>query len=218
VSRVLEGEGVFLRNFILSIVSDLSSSSLVRYPAGPTVDGVGGSVLNGIGRGHLEPHALSPLCCDRFHVSGMLNLSHQGRAESKSVWCTFVFARDWLSSLPDVYVSRLALWKVSAEWHCFGGNRICYAHQLDWESEVAPYVRLEGGAGAVRAARYMMDLVRSLLCRHLEARRSNMPQWPAQWQYRSHASLFAPSVDFYREHPSYERLTVGGGRHLLGEL
>lgn len=150
-----------------------------------------------------------------FLIKGALSLSHKGISENKSTYCEICFGPNWLADMPWVRVSSASLWRGGDDWHCNkDSGRICYAHELDWQNNVRELLDQYGSHGLYLAGDHLVDLICSLVYRHLLARRSRMLSWPSEWGYRPHTDRAARAA-IRRENPDCVRLEVADTVRIL---
>ena len=125
----------------------------------------------------------------RITVEGRLNLSHEEIITRTAALCTFVVPMAWRRIQPLVWCRER--WRklplpgggCNAEWHVLGQGNLCYELQHRWQDKISA-AELAGGSGAAveLAGDWVLNSVRWLLYRHLEAFRRDLPRWEnAQW-------------------------------------
>ena len=117
-------------------------------------------------------------------VEGRLNLSHEEITTRTTALCTFVVPLSWRQRQPLVWCREP--WRklplpggvCNAEWHVLGNGSLCYELPHRWQDEIAAAERIGGAALVVElAGEWVLNSVRWLLYRHLEAFRHNLPRW-----------------------------------------
>ncbi len=120
-------------------------------------------------------------------VEGRLNLSHEEIVTRTTALCSFVIPMTWRQTQPLVWCReswrKLALpgGIDNAEWHVLGNGSLCYELPHRWRDEVAATKLAHGTPTAIALAEdWMLNSVRWLLYRHLEAFRRNLTRWDSE--------------------------------------
>lgn len=117
-------------------------------------------------------------------VEGRLNLSHEGITTRAAALCTFVIPVAWKKKLPSVWCRER--WRreplsdgiPDADWHVFGDGSLCYELPHRWQDKIPEAERVGGTPAALALAEdWMLNSVRWLLYRHLEAFRRKLARW-----------------------------------------
>ena len=124
----------------------------------------------------------------RITVEGRLNLSHEEIVTRAKALCTFIVPLAWRQIHPLVWCREP--WRklplpggvCNAEWHVLGQGNLCYELQHRWQDEISAATLAGGSDAAVElAGDWVLNSVRWLLYRHLEAFRRNLSHWDSQW-------------------------------------
>lgn len=117
-------------------------------------------------------------------VEGWLNLSHEEIVTRNAALCTFVVPKTWQKRLPSVWCREP--WRkkplpggvTNAEWHVLGNGSLCYELPHRWQDDLAA-AELAGGipTAVALAEAWILNSVRWLLYRHLEAFRHDLDRW-----------------------------------------
>lgn len=117
-------------------------------------------------------------------VEGRLNLSHEEIITKTTALCTFVIPVTWRQGQPFVWCRepwrKLALpgGITNADWHVLGNGSLCYELLHRWRDEIAATELTSGTPATIALAEdWMLNSVRWLLYRHLEAFRRNLARW-----------------------------------------
>lgn len=151
-------------------------------------------------------------------LTGTSNLSHFGKSIKLDVDFKARIDRNWLFSPPAICVPKKYIWKSGKEWHCSIEKKyayLCYCYELDWQRYCSEKIRLKGPSGAVMAAHYMLNHMRSLLWRHHLGRRYSFDNWCSDWDYRPHSDLKA-KAEFESDNPNFIPLSQEQSAKLIG--
>ena len=151
-------------------------------------------------------------------LTGTSNLSHFGQVIKIDVDFKAKIYKNWLFSPPKIWVPRKYIWKSGDEWHCLieeNHASLCYCYEYDWQKYCSDNIRANGPSGAVKAAHYMLDHMRSLLWRHHLGRRYSLDNWCLEWGYRPHSKDNA-KAEFESDYPNYRFLSQEQSAKLIG--
>lgn len=117
-------------------------------------------------------------------VEGRLNLSHEEIVTRATALCTFVIPVVWKKRLPSVWCREP--WRkhplpgglTNAEWHVLSDGSLCYELPHRWRDKIPEAEQAGGTPAAIALAQdWILNSVRWLLYRHLEAFRHNLTYW-----------------------------------------
>lgn len=201
---------LFLRLFIWGIVSRFSNISIGSKLGPNTIQTIVSKTYSSKNT-DMPERLLGP----DLLLKGILNLSHKEIKENKSIYCEISIWRNWFTDMPIVQVSSNSLWKDGNEWHCNkSSGDICYAHLLDWQYDINNFLETSDTHGLYLSGNHLVDLICSLMYRHLSARRSRMENWPSEWGYHPHSDGAARAA-FEKEHPKYAWLSQKSPANVL---
>jgi hypothetical protein len=121
-------------------------------------------------------------------ASGLCSVKYTEYSPEIDVDCLFYIPAHWRSTMPSVRVEPSILYKMEMDWHADGKGMLCVEHPEVWRHVVKESSGQGESWAGVRAAVFLFESTKLLLCRHKLGAKYKMQKWPSEWEYWAHGN------------------------------